>query len=95
MSNTPVLDLLSDIGNWTQEDFARDKEGEFVSPGSDTAVCWCLLGAVRKCYPDAQEQDRAVTRLRSALPPEAVSIPDFNDTVTHEQILELLQKAKV
>lgn len=47
-----VHELLSDPSKWTQEAAARDITGEWVSPPSATAVCYCSLGAIEKCYPN-------------------------------------------
>lgn len=43
-----VRELLGDESRWTRRTMARDRVGESVSPVDDTAVCWCLVGAIRK-----------------------------------------------
>lgn len=45
-----VKDLLNDPSRWTQFFFARNGVGTPVWPEDGTAVCWCLLGAIHKCY---------------------------------------------
>jgi len=47
-----VRDLLIDASKWTTKTSARNAEGEACSPISKDAVCWCLSGAMLKCYPD-------------------------------------------
>jgi hypothetical protein len=45
-----VHELLSSPDNWTQGSFARDKNGKPVSFQSHEATCWCLIGALGRCY---------------------------------------------
>lgn len=90
--NTPVLDLLKDPSHWTQETFARTKSGKEVGPKSPIAVCWCLRGAIAKCY-DGFESE-AIEKLNTVLP-NNVSMVHFNDTSTHEDIVNILEKAQI
>jgi len=34
-------------GAWTQDAFARDRDGNHVDSGAPNAVCWCAVGALR------------------------------------------------
>lgn len=45
-----VYELLSDESKWAQYALAKTKEGSTCDPLSREAVCWCLRGAVIKCY---------------------------------------------
>jgi hypothetical protein len=47
-----VRELLDSEEKWTKRLYARDASGASVSPNDDKAVCWCLIGAIRYCYPD-------------------------------------------
>lgn len=42
--------LFSSKRKWTQGELAKDSRGNFAEPLSNEAVCWCLLGAIEKCY---------------------------------------------
>lgn len=44
-------ELLSDASRWIQGVDARDNLGNVVNPNYKTARCWCINGAVLKCYP--------------------------------------------
>lgn len=46
---TCAADLLEKPGAWCQGAMARDVRGESVSPTDPDAVCFCLVGAIRKC----------------------------------------------
>lgn len=45
-----VKELLSDKSKWTKNTYAKDKSNQPVPPRSRNAVCWCLIGAILKCY---------------------------------------------
>ena len=51
---TEARELIRPPSCWTRRAHARDKVGiaEFVSPWTDTAVCWCADGALRKVVHD-------------------------------------------
>lgn len=42
-------DTLSDPKKWTQNDFSKSKKGNKVSPVSQYAETFCVLGAVHRC----------------------------------------------
>lgn len=42
-------ELLSDPNKWTKKTMARDATGKHVSAKDDSAVCWCMAGAIEKC----------------------------------------------
>ncbi len=46
-----VFELFQDESNWTQLALARNAAGESIDPNDPEAVCWCLYGAIMKCYP--------------------------------------------
>ena len=43
-----AFDLISTPGKWTKGTYARDISGEEVYPDSESAVCFCSLGALMK-----------------------------------------------
>jgi hypothetical protein len=45
-----VKDLLSSPEKWTQQAYAKTKHGIATSSSDPDAFCFCLLGAVHKCY---------------------------------------------
>ena len=93
MSKTPVLDLLRDPAHWAKGCYAYNSDGESVAPESEQAVCWCLIGAIKKCYPEniANQVDKLDALL------ETIAIVPFNDapSTTHDQIVALLEKAQI
>lgn len=45
-----VRELFNNKDKWTKGLYARDKDGFSVDPEGSNAVCFCLVGALRKCY---------------------------------------------
>lgn len=68
-----VKELLSEETKWTKNHYAKNEEGEPVSSLFSEACCWCLKGAVTKCYynPAIENyhviQQEAVDKLRAAV----------------------------
>jgi len=49
-----ISELLSGPEKWTQGAWARNQKGETVSAFDSSACCWCISGAIAKCYPADQ-----------------------------------------
>jgi hypothetical protein len=65
-----VAELFSTPGTWTQGAWARDAKGDRLARALDeTAVCWCLLGAVKRVRGPGMSpaEDQAQAALRRAL----------------------------
>jgi len=45
-----VQELLISEDNWTRHVLARNLENEPTFSNDSDAVCWCLVGAIAKCY---------------------------------------------
>lgn len=45
-----VKELLISEDAWTTQHLARDVNGESTFSNDSDAVCWCLVGAICKCY---------------------------------------------
>lgn len=86
-----VVNLLRYEERWTQNTSARNVEKESVLPDSPNAICWCLTGAIYKCYPNSDERyliNQMVYKELGQLP------HNWNDDVnrTHDEVLELVTK---
>jgi hypothetical protein len=77
---------------WTKGKYARDKDGESVTPNSRSAVCWCAIGAVHAAYPS--DAERTLIRLSWFVPTKG-GISTYNDypETTHADILALYDRA--
>lgn len=97
--------LLEDPARWTQQDAARDAEGDSCNAYSDKAVAFCVVGALERVYchfgsTSAEVWDKylaASKKVRAAIaekhPTRTISI--FNDNHSHAEVLALLKELDV
>lgn len=96
-----ISELFSEPSRWTQHTYARDAEALRCSADSDSAVCWCLTGALCKCYgnDDTDRRLEAERKIRRALIDrgEAAYIVEWNDRSfrTFEEVKSLVEQADV
>jgi len=94
-----ISTLLKSPGNWTQGFFARDKFNNPVNSNNPGAVKFCLVGAMRICYPDLEKRQDALDKLTRALPRryKRSGVVLFNDARTRKfsDIQRLVRRAKV
>jgi hypothetical protein len=96
-----AYELLSDKTKWCQHVYSEDSKGEYVPPEAPDAACWCIKGAIHRCYPDFEEDyDNPIfQKLVDNVPPCNVICPvaNFNDSpsTTFEQVRELLIKLDI
>lgn len=62
-----VADLLTDDSRWTQGENARDDGGFPIAAESEDAICWCLAGAIKRCYGDEDEVLRVLRIVHNRL----------------------------
>jgi hypothetical protein len=63
-----IKKLFRAKSRWTKGTWSRDKKGVSAGiPGADSseskACCWCLMGALYKCYPPGPKRDEVEKRL--------------------------------
>ena len=73
---------------WTQEYFAKDKDGLWILPNSTDAVCWCITGAFLAADYDAELWNHAAEIAG------AKSLSDWNDAPgrTQADVLAIFDK---
>lgn len=47
-----LIELFNKPEKWNKSWFALDVNGEECSPYSEKAVSYCIIGGIKKCYPD-------------------------------------------
>ena len=87
-----AYELLADAKNWTRGTNARDAQGNEVSSLSEDAVCWCIYGAVTKCYIN-EGTTIPLKEISLNVPKGLVSM--FNDSHAHEEVVALLKSLDV
>lgn len=86
-----IKELLKNPESWTRGTYAKDAKGEGVMSRDAKAVCWCLLGALYRCYPDN------TVAISQALTDGAKSsnLAVWNDNHTHAEVLALVEKLDI
>lgn len=80
-----VKELLTDESKWTTGSLARDFDGNNCTQKCPDACCWCLIGAIYKCYgflnsePILSQVDRYIQQLHKQNPNIPQRIVSFND----------------
>ena len=84
--------LIEKPEHWTQEVHARDSAGNKVSPNSSKAVCFCAHGALVRVFNKTYglEEEKATAYLKKQT---GTAIWTFNDSHTHEEVLNVFDKA--
>lgn len=95
-----IGELLYDENRWTQNAVARNKDGRTVDSLDESAVRWCLNGAIRKCYGSTHigEGWQVYKKLLTAaqlLDNRFTILSSFNDNNDWKDIKNLLEKVDV
>ena len=94
---------------WTREEMAKDRSGEGCDATDSEAVCFCLLGAIDKCYPLSRDRVRVTTALYREIrrargltlrPPQSwkrTEIASWNDSPTRtiREVRKVVRQAGV
>ena len=104
-----TLEILDSPKKWIKYQNALDKDGYSVFPPNNSAICWCLNGAIYKALWEQDITNRqwknSFDKINNAIC-EAVNLPppsyneyehvEFNDKdeTTYEMVIDALQKAK-
>lgn len=93
-----MYELLADPNAWTQRTSAKRKDGFPVAPEDPEAICYCLTGAKRRCYPNELEGDEVMAQVMLALDLLTVrDIEDWNDyrKRSHFEVLTLCRELDI
>ena len=80
--------------NWTQEAFARDKDGRAVKAANKDAVCWCALGAVYCQVIDQQHRITLSSTIieRSSIVQKSCGLGTVNDILGHKHVIRVFNE---
>lgn len=87
-------EIIADPSHWHQRTSAKNELGNHTSAVSPDAVSWCAYGALQRAAGslDSPLTALAALKLRRHTGMYA-TIVSFNDASTHEEVLELFDKA--
>lgn len=89
-----LQELFSDSSKWTQQTYARDITGRPVTINDIDAVCFCLMGAIYKCYPSTEEKAKVIQKLESK---RLLNITFWNDARERkfEEVQQLVKELNI
>jgi len=87
-----AYELLADPANWTKGSYALDAEGHHVTTDDPSAVCFCTVGAIFRCY--GHNDNNAYAKVQEAC---GGNIAAWNDRPyrTHAEVIDLLRQLDV
>lgn len=88
-----IKELFTDKSKWTKYHIACDDGGDYRAPLDPSAICWCLYGAILKCYPP-REAKEIVILVEKIVPQGIITFNDAPETA-FEQVKELVEKLDV
>ena len=95
-----VIELLSDESKWTKGSYALDTNHESVGANDINSVCWCLEGAIKKCYVTVEERMSARKTIEEVINKDryykmtAVGFND-HDTTKFEDVIRYVKLANI
>jgi hypothetical protein len=88
---TDALALISAPHKWAKEAVALDDRNNEVKALSDKAKRFCMVGAIQRMQPSADDYGLAIRHLRNAC--NGKSIFEFNDTHGHKAVKSAMRRA--
>lgn len=79
--------LIEKPQDWTTGTYAKDKDGNECDPQGQHAICFCVMGAFKRCY--GHEWGAPYDTFISSIKEGAAH---FNDTHTHAEVLAKLKE---
>lgn len=89
-----IKELLSDNTKWCKKHCALDINGLPTESSSPEAVCWCLFGAMRKCYGRDDKFGEIWVTIESAIGQSATHWNDYQNR-TFADVKALVERLDV
>jgi len=97
-----VLEILKTEKQWTKDVGALNKEGKPTSSIDESAIQWCLVGAVKKLLYQTPAKDvpeipfiMLTNAIKKLYPDRGSTIGDFNDhpDTTFKDVVKVIKEA--
>lgn len=85
-----AYELIDRPEKWTKEANCRDAHGLDVPDDDETAVCWCVYGAIRRCY--GNDRWKYLDKVRDAVRQNPLA---WNDTSDWKTVYETLKRLDI
>jgi hypothetical protein len=92
-----IKELWSDESKWGRGRIARDSKDKSVRASDPEACCWCLMGAVHRCY-EPENREEIFRRLREFIRETyQLGLVQFNDSpyTNFEKMKEVVETLDV
>lgn len=86
-------EILSKPSMFTKKALARNSVGEHVRPASESAVCWCLHGALEKAAIDSDGYWGAASCVMLVLGGYGIASFNDNETTSYNDVINVLDKS--
>jgi hypothetical protein len=86
--------LIDEEESWTKNNHAKDNEGHSVTPLDKSAICWCVVGAIKCFAPNATTENITVSKLFFITKQLGFfGVSNYNDNNSHKNVLAVLDEA--
>jgi len=90
-----VHELLSTRDRWTQGALARRSSTLQTATHDPEAVCWCLAGAIVRCYHKPEEYWPIIKKVTEELAIPAIAAWNDRQGRTWKEVIELAQRLDI
>lgn len=92
-----TLALISTRDQWTQNESARDREGNPCAGGHRDAIRWCLIGAINRAAKHNYDLrrdagDLIASKIRSRAIQNMYDLADYNDRTSHQRVVAAVER---
>lgn len=81
-----IHELLTDESKWTQGSLARTNLDMAIHAQASDATCWCLVGAVHKCYGATKLPNEIIQRIHD----KVGNLAKYNNSHTFAEVRQLV-----
>lgn len=87
-------ELLDSPEKWTKGAWGRCKDGSACDCRDERATCWCIIGAIYKCFSNEARIEKLLKEMRDSLNLSEHPLMWWNDNPerTYEEVIDLLKK---
>lgn len=90
-------ELLNTPEKWTKGAFAKDHTGCNVNYNSALAICFCLGGAINRCYNNPEDVFVNANKIGKFLNLPNLKLTEWNDAPerTYEEVITILKELDI
>jgi hypothetical protein len=90
-----AYELLDSPKKYTTYAYARDAEGKWCPAKDPEACCWCLIGALQRCYPDFDVRQELYQRICIKLGISPDYLTAWGDSHSFNEVVGVLKELDI